>query len=152
MLGEGWEDQRNRMLRSHQWFIDCATGTAGFDSAWNRDALFHFFQDAYHLKDWIKNDPSVPSSVQIEVETAVTKSPLSVCADICNASKHLKLTTAKTGDLMTEVASQSVTVHMGSHSEHSWTVESGGSVWDAQDLANQVVDAWETWLRDKGLL
>lgn len=146
MLQEGWHDQYERMGRSHQWFVDCATGRSGAGSNVTRDSLYHFFEDAYHLKDWLKNDPSVTIPAAI-VEEAVKSYPLNVCADLCNGIKHLKLTKTKTGNLDTAVTSQSVVVHVGSHSEHSWTVESAGDTWDAEDVANDVISAWDTWLQ-----
>ena len=83
----GWREQYERMLRSHGRFAALALGyeTASSDEA--RDAVFHFFQDAYHLKDWIKNDPKVAGVA--DPEGLVNGSPeLSLCADLCNGTKH----------------------------------------------------------------
>jgi hypothetical protein len=47
-----------------------------------RDDLIHFFQDAYHLKDWLKHDP-VSSSVTGTVEADITADDsLTMCADL----------------------------------------------------------------------
>ena len=140
------------MLRSHQRLVDYAEGKGVSGSAPVRDALFHFFVDAYHLKDWIKNDPAT-NRFGTDVETETGKHPLNLCADICNGVKHLELTKARTGDLTTAVKTQSVTVHVGSHSEHSWTVESAGRTSGrVLDLAVEIVTAWDTWLKSKSLL
>jgi hypothetical protein len=54
------------------------------------DDLWAFFQNAWHLKDWIKNDPA--TGVESRIEEAVARhEPLMICADLCNRSKHLKL-------------------------------------------------------------
>jgi hypothetical protein len=155
-----------------------------------RDRLFHFFQDAYHLKDWIKNDPATK---RLPVETAIA-AELAVCADLANGTKHFRLDPKKgpgprTGDPSTAFVSQSVTVGpqtvTGRASQsvvtvgpaggrqapgssatvqaaavygptgytfHAWEVDSGGQTWDAQDLADKVVRAWEAWLTGQGLL
>jgi len=95
VIQQGWREQYDRMKRSHAHFAAIAGGKvpAGSDTA--RDALFHFFQDAYHLKDWLRNDPSVTIAGAV-IERAVTVSPnLSVCADLCNGTKHRTLTTPR---------------------------------------------------------
>lgn len=56
------------------------------------DDLWSFFQNCWHLKDWIKNDPGVPSSVSSTIEEAVNDyESLMICADLANRSKHLNL-------------------------------------------------------------
>lgn len=60
------------------------------------DALYHFFQDCWHIKDWIKNDPDAPSMLKdavrrIEIAKASDKDwvkSLMLCADVANGSKH----------------------------------------------------------------
>jgi hypothetical protein len=123
-----------------------------------RDGLFHFFQDAYHLKDWIKNDSTVQTG---NVETFVSgEVPLRLCADLCNGTKHLQLTKARTGDPSTAFTSQSVTVRPAAAGTgepprpalHYWGVGSGGQQYDAATLAGEVVRTWKQWLRREGLL
>jgi len=56
------------------------------------DNYYHFFQDCYHLKDWIKNDGSVKKEVS-DVEEYINKSSyLKIIAGIAIAAKHLKIT------------------------------------------------------------
>jgi len=149
----GWREQYDRMLRSHRRLVDHADGRTGAGSDEVRDALFHFFQDAYHLKDWIKNDPGTE---HLQPGKAVKRSkPLRIAADVCNGTKHFGLSegyTPWTGDRTTAIDSQSVNVHIGSHVEHSWTINSNGKPWDALELAGYVIDDWTGWLRCKKLL
>lgn len=87
------------MLRSRRRLKGIAGGqlTASFDEA--RDALLRFFQDAHHLKDWIRNNPSVSTS---DVEEFIKAAgPLQICADLCNGTKHLVLQGSRTGDSST---------------------------------------------------
>jgi hypothetical protein len=144
-----------------------AEGRTSADSSTARDALFHFFQDAYHLKDWLINDETVSLSAA-EVEEAVSASgQLSICADLCNGTKHRGLTrTSRTGDPSTGFVGQSVTIQVGSLEElasldlsapagfttHSWKVKSRGKTLDAATLAGQVVAEWDRWLVERGLL
>jgi hypothetical protein len=178
----GWPEQYERMLRSHDRLNDYSRGHRAASSDEARDALIHFFQDAYHLKDWLRNDqgeqaigiqPSRnPGAQHIKdaVESYVSSTQfLQLCADIANGSKHLGLRPGqpgkpksgpRTGDVTTAITGQSVTVRpaaAGSGNDpdpaiHSWRIESGGNSYDAQDAADKVVAAWQTWLRQKGLI
>ncbi|MFI7470517.1 hypothetical protein [Nonomuraea sp. NPDC049646] len=104
----------------------------------------------------------------------------SLCGDLANGIKHLVLTrSTKTGDKSTTIDQQSVAVGLPvfeSRTEfpgplqraadereaqeraaavtavHRWRVTSNGAHWDAVDLANQVVDAWNDWLNAHSLL
>lgn len=179
MIHQGWQEQYDRMRRSYAHFVGMANGSVdsgGSDRA--RDALFHFFQDAYHLKDWLKNDPGL-SFDRNRVEVAVNGSePLKLCADLCNRTKHFTLDRrSRTGDGSTAFVSQAVTVHapagrlrMGPGGEaesseeddqqeggrgfvaHAWTVRSNGQDFDAETLAGEVVAEWDRLLRSAGLL
>jgi hypothetical protein len=119
--------------------IAIAEGRTPTDSSTARDALFHFFQDGYHLKDWLINDERV-DVVPSEVERAVSASErLSMCADLCNGTKHRALTrTARTGDPSTAFTGQSVTIHVGSLEELASVDLSG--VWrlDGDPLSGDV--------------
>jgi hypothetical protein len=62
------------------------------------DDIYALFLNCYHLKDWIRNDFSLPSSVRDAVETHIdSERPLRLCADICNSLKHLRLTKHRSG-------------------------------------------------------
>jgi len=163
------------MHRARARFVGIANGTitsSGSDEA--RDALFHFFQDAYHLKDWLKNDPNQLKVGNQAIEDAVKPSgsaELALAADVCNGTKHFRLRSTKTGDLSTAVTTQSVDVrpqtiqaHVSpsgvaikkpsgeGYVVHTWTVESNQKIYDAEDLAGKVLAAWDAWLCAQGLL
>ncbi len=178
----GWPEQYERMLRSHGRLTNYARGNWAASSDEARDALIHFFQDAYHLKDWLRNDlgqqaisnqPArnpVAQHIKDAVEGYVSSTfALQLCADIANGSKHLGLRPGKpgkpksgprTGDVTTAVTGQGVVVRPASVGSgmapdpaiHSWRIESGGNPYDALDKADEVVVAWQVWLRKNGLL
>lgn len=154
-LSEGWRDQYARMLRSHKRLKNAAgPSSVGSDEA--RDALYHFFQDAYHLKDWIKNDAALTRTEKDGVEGLFsTVPPMQITADLCNGIKHLKLKRTRTGDLGTTLASQSVTIWTAAArplGQHFWEYTSNGRRGDVLQLADDVVAEWQSWLRGKGLL
>ena len=170
----GWREQYDRMIRSRDLLLEIARGSGhqvlGADQA--RDALIHFYMDAYQLKDWIKNDPAAgitPAVIEGFVNSTVE---LRLCADLANGAKHFKLTSARTGDLQTRISSQSVTVRPGTvraratvgddgritaaenltsdealPAIYSWEAASGGTTIDLVVLASEVVDAWTAWLQ-----
>lgn len=57
------------------------------------DNIYHYFQDCYHLKDWIENDLSLSQNVRNKVEDFVENSRyIKIAGDFANATKHLRLT------------------------------------------------------------
>ena len=61
------------------------------------DDLWAFFQNCWHLKDWIKND-SVAAVDEEEIEReANSRHMLRVCADLANGTKHLELRNPREG-------------------------------------------------------
>jgi hypothetical protein len=88
VLPESWRDQYDRMLRSSWRFSHGFPTTVDYD-----DAFYHFLQDAWHLKDWISNDPSLDQTLKSCVVAEAERSrPLRVVADLANGTKHLVLT------------------------------------------------------------
>jgi hypothetical protein len=62
------------------------------------DDVHAFFQSCYHLKDWLKNDASYAKHTGQEIEDFVSNTPeIALCADICNALKHLQLQKLRSG-------------------------------------------------------
>lgn len=102
------------MQRSFGNLANIAAGRVSAGSDVARDALFHFFQDAYHLKDWLVNDETV-ALPRRDVESAITElsRELAICADLCNGTKHRILRRTRTGDEATAFTGQSVTVQVG---------------------------------------
>ena len=158
MLEETWRDQYERMERSHERLLRTTDSLHHVGSADARDTLFHFFQDAYHLKDWLKNaDPPVLTNTQAVEHFVNASEAMRICADLCNGLKHSRLNDPKhrprTGDKNTAVTTQSPTVNVGRTGiEHAWTITSNGKTQDALDLAAKIIADWEGWLAGKGLL
>ena len=159
MLGEIWRDQYDRVKRSHARLLRTADSLHDVGSDDARDTLFHFCQDAYHLKDWLKNaDPPVLSNTRAVEDFVNDKEAMQICADLCNGAKHFRIDLdlerfpPRTGDENTAVTTQSVTVHFGAGIEHAWTITSNDNTHDALELAAQVIADWEGWLVGQRLL
>jgi len=68
------ENNRNRLMEEYE------------------DDVWFFFQNCWHLKDWVKNDDNIPQKVKKSIEKDIEKyDALCICADLANRSKHLKL-------------------------------------------------------------
>jgi hypothetical protein len=116
------------------------------------DDVQSLFEAVHHLKDWIRNDPS-SGVTKIDVHQLINTSPdLQLCADLANGSKHLVLTSPRTGDPSTTIARNDVAVHVGSGAAHRFYVASVGAEHDALDLAERAVSEWEKFLTGQGLV
>jgi hypothetical protein len=125
------------------------------------DNLWFFFQTAWHLKDWIKNDPAIRTYPSIEKIANNVKS-LRICADLANRSKHLELkldSNREDGRL----AGNDVNIFMGSGkmtieeaesgkipimkalgSKYTyWISDKSGIKTSAVELAEQIMKDWE---------
>jgi len=158
-ISSRWHEQYDRMHKSHRKLRTVSRGEGTLSSSDEaRDALYHFFQDAYHVRDWVQND----QQSRIERISIKDSDVLCLCADLCNGTKHLKLKESHcwTGDTSTTFTSQSVAVRPGAAGSgqppqpalYWWTVESKGKQYDAVELADQVVRAWDDVLHEHGLL
>ena len=118
------------------------------------DELYAFFLNCYHLKDWLQHDRSVASVVR-DIEDYINRSEsLSVCADLANASKHLKLTRARV-DTDTAVARRHFSLGVGTKETTlaiRYEVDAAGKTYDGFELSTECVTDWEKYLKEKGLL
>ncbi|MEV4161412.1 hypothetical protein [Nonomuraea dietziae] len=172
-LSEGWRDQYERMLRSHARLAETAAPSP-LDAAEARDRLYHFFQDAYHLKDWLKNDPAVGLDAVTKqvLERHITTTPaLAMCADLCNGTKHLTLRDGRIPGSPAVFTSQDIDIAFSPETcpadpaiplrlrmpgtsifvGHAWAVTSNDQRYDVFALATEVVAAWNDWLGRQGI-
>jgi hypothetical protein len=100
---QGWRHQYERMLRSIVKIAGPFRSADEYD-----DAFYHAAQDAWHLKDWIKNDNALPKDERTAIVAAVHDDPdLLVVRDIANGTKHL----GHSSEPAAELHSSSVVVH-----------------------------------------
>src|SRR4051812_44342227 len=95
-----WREQYERTERWYKRFAAINSGRVhDVPSDYYVDEIYAFFLNCYHLKDWIKNDSSLPSTVRSAVEDFVKSEEwLCLCADVCNGLKHLKLKSDRSGE------------------------------------------------------
>lgn len=86
-----WREQYERMGRGLGRLVSATVVDRHVE-----DEYYCFFMWCYHLKDWLKNDDTVPASVRDAVEPFVKESRcISVAGDLANGVKHLRLNAPK---------------------------------------------------------
>ncbi len=75
----------------HRYSEARAAGTRFEATGWNdiEDFMWAFFQNAWHIKDWLKNDPTLNDVLkQVLMSEIHGTESLLLCADLANGSKH----------------------------------------------------------------
>lgn len=142
-----WNSQHERMQRTYARLSNRYVSSIDYD-----DDLRHFFQDCWHLKDWIKNDTNVPAVLRASIETEVgALMPLRIAADLANGCKHIDHTrTNREGAYVTSV-SVTISPGQGVESFHTITLDDGSTL-SGQDLATNAFAAWAELLKKLGLI
>jgi hypothetical protein len=120
-----------------------------------------FFQNCYHFKDWLKNDPAFAKHSPQQIEQHVTNTPeLAICADICNSTKHLTLTSTPRSGSLPALGKKQITVDItdtlsfGSAPAEEVPqkismkveIDHNGATLDAFDVARRAIRAWESFV------
>jgi len=119
------------------------------------DDVYTFFQNSHHLKDWLINDSAYTKHTKKQIEDYVSKTQaLSICADICNGSKHLFLDDYRSGDvpklgkkvitvsLTDDLSGKEIPTKIGMQVE----IEHAGNKLDAFQLATDVLQSWKSFI------
>jgi hypothetical protein len=152
-----WHEQYDRMKRWYDRFAAIAQGRDHDVPSDNYvDEIYAFFMNCYHLKDWLKSDTSLSAAVRNAVEAHVSaQRPLCLCADICNALKHVALTTTRSGE-NPRFGRKQYAVHLGPGVRTSialkYDIVTDTGSEDAFELAKQSLDAWHQFLSAHGLM
>jgi len=152
VLGQGWQSQ---WARVHRRLNDVRAVYAGAPGGTDDaiDVVLSFFEAVHHLKDWLENDP-VSGITKADGDSLINKSMmLRLSADLANGSKHLRLTSSRTGDKSTDIARNDVTVFVGTGTAaHRFYVQSGGAEYDVLDIAEAAIIEWAKFFSDQGPL
>lgn len=145
---DSWYVQYARMHRSFERMKIESSSMEEYE-----DAVYHFFQDAWHLKDWLKHDPNISASVKSRIEADLrTQQSLCAAADIANGSKHVELPNSRVG---AKISERRVNVYIGEicRVKHERRIEIGssGTSITADNLAKNVIKEWNVLLKRYGL-
>lgn len=152
----GFEAQYRRMTRWLERIEDMAElGKGEINTEELRDFFIAYFQTCYHLRDHLEKDSNTnisESNTQSYIETTEC---LSLCGDICNATKHLELDTSGfTGEHPEISEGAELTVSLTpseGESSATYRVETDSGDEDAYQLAKDCKDAWDGFIQSNGL-
>jgi hypothetical protein len=144
----GYRHQLDRVRR----FLDRVEGPHTSDVEF-QDMMWAFFQNCWHLKDWVDHDPLASDAQKKEViDQAHASAPLKICRDLCNGTKHLgvdRKPSSGTGAAHDHVA---ITIVSGESSTIDCIVKDGfGSPISGKWFARDCVAEWERILQSAGL-
>jgi hypothetical protein len=150
----GYRDQLDRARR----YLDRVESAASaldwamdFNEHAFQDDMWSLFQSCWHIKDWVRHDPVVQPSVKNAIKRQAERNPLLLmCHDICNGTKHLKLTTPRGGGARFE--STEATHESGFLvGVDCWVDDGAGKRLSGKELARKCIAEWEQILQGHGL-
>ena len=113
------------------------------------DEIYAFFLNCYHLKDWIKHDNAVNLEARSQVEKFINDNDcLSICADICNSIKHLKIDRRRSNEVT--MLQSSLWTSIGTEENFIFvkiTILSSQGEQKAFELATDCVKKWEEFIK-----
>lgn len=138
----GWQSQFDRMCRWH----DRLRGASAVDKM---DFLYAFFENAFHLRDWLVDTGAVKSA---DIDRFFAQSTvMRLCRDIANAHKHYSISRPSQRMPFTELREYEPYGGGTLADSQSLSIISDGEKYDAFDLASRVRRAWEDFLKQDRL-
>lgn len=139
----GYRDQLDRARR----FLDRVEGPHRNDVDF-QDMMWAFFQNCFHLRDWVVRDPLMSSAQKDAVLAKAGASiPLRRCGDLCNGTKHLV-------PKATQHSHVNITIQPGTDrpSELDSIIDvGGGQLISGKQLARDCLSDWERILESEKL-
>lgn len=120
------------------------------------DRAFNFIITSFHIKDWIKNDPSVPQSAKHDLTSIQDNKYFKICRDLANASKHMVITKYQPSSTDTS-SSQGYGVGRygkgayGIGEENIKITHSDGSVISILELKDKMMSLWTDFFSKHGI-
>jgi hypothetical protein len=152
-----YREQFERMNRWYDRFAAINEGRVhGMSSENYVDEIYSFFQNCYHLKDWIKNDSGMTTQAPKDrVEGYITSNRfLSLSADLCNSTKHLIRNRSNRSKEEPTFGQKNFALDVGGDLPKislKLQVDAEGGRIDAFELARECVAAWEAFLKSENL-
>ncbi len=148
----GWRGQYERLRRWHDLIHGISRAKAIGETEQQHDFLYAYFQNCYHLRNWLQNSDAVtPEKLQ---EFFRLNEPMKVCRDICNGTKHWRIDHPSV-DAHFSIGREYVPADWPGERPHvneSWFIICGDSKRDVFQLADTCMALWDSFLRDNRLL
>ncbi len=136
----GWEAQFDRVRR---WYHRLSAAETGAD---RYDFFYAFFENAFHLRDWLKDTNAVSDA---DLETLFAPNPdMRLCRDLANSHKHYSLRNPSQAVPPSEV--HEYKPGFGNlDADLSLVILSDGIKHDAFDLAARILRTWEEFIASR---
>jgi hypothetical protein len=160
--GEGMSYQ-DQLARVHRWLKRLEDASSHRNDINNpvptekyeeyEDFLYAFFQNCWHLKDWILSDAGAPRELQEAVRKMDKQGnivPLMLCSGVANGSKHLrpmrdpKRRARTVGEILIDIDPKGDSQTFYTYK----VVDDNGKSHEAFALAQQALEAWEKIIRE----
>jgi len=147
-----WNEQWDRVKRYYDRFRKINEGFEGHGEPSENyfDDMWAFFQNCYHLKDWLKKGSFQSAKICENPEKYVNDTPcLAICGDLTNAIKHMGLREdyPKKSGVEPKPVNRSMSVIGGSPVVIlKANIEHKGKIIDAFELATECMAAWNAYL------
>lgn len=130
----GWRGQLDRVRR---WYHRASKAKDPIDK---HDFLYAFFENAFHLRDWLKDTGAAGEKDLHRLFTE--NADMRLCRDLANSHKHYSLRDPSQATPPSEAREYSPgSGNLGS--DISLVVLSDGIKYDAFELAGRILRAWE---------
>lgn len=148
MEEEKYVEQYKRVWRWYRRFGKINNDTEhDMASNYYQDEVYAFFINCYHLKDWIKNDPTSKISGQ-DVEGFIENSNyLKICGEFCNGLKHCLVEKPKIKN-----REFSLLINEGQKvlASVKYNIVYNGKSYDAFELATNCLEEWKGFFKRVG--
>ncbi len=147
---EQWE----KLKRQYSKVQDIQKGVSGKSPGYLKDEISHFFQDCFHLKDWLKKDET---QLEQKIEDLFDKNngieSFKICADFANREKHSEAIRCTRIDPNASIKKQNLKLVLNSPvtSFYSWEIEANGNYYDTFTLANDCMRHWQELINNENL-
>lgn len=140
---EGWTGQYERMLRFYHRTINADNDIDKLDYA------LTFFQNCFHLKDWI---PVIEQIDKLDWKKKwekfiSTNQEMKLCRDICNGSKHLKLTNPSINKYFALLLEYEPYNQRLGKSLTEWKLFTDGQKYSLIELMQACIRSWDNFIK-----
>jgi|GEM_PF-531555 len=145
------EKHLEQFERVKRWMLRIKDITSGREhdreSSYYEDDIYAFFQNCFHLKDWLMNSDALLPGINVD-DFINQHEEMKICRDLCNISKHLKITRPSIDDNI-KIGSEQIKLSLGGENPKiavTYKIEACGKNYFAFDLATKCVNLWQEFL------
>lgn len=138
-MNDGWKAQYERVFRWYDRVFNCKSEID------RRDFMYAFFENAFHLRDWLIDTGIVNKDTLYNFFDSKTE--MRLCRDLANAHKHYSINQPSQSAPPSEV--QEYSPGNGDFgSDYSLVILSEGKHHNAYELATKIMASWDFFIKE----